>query len=328
MFSLQSIKKFFHYLLEWSIEIFIIMTFLFSGKLWFWNIFSIIPSPFFLILAIISVVIKTFTGKFKYLIFSFFVVFLCFNISDIHVQNLIPKDYHGQYGKTLKFVSWNTQFWQEGTSKDAFYAFLQDQKADVYQLQEFNNAETLTEVGKHFKGYFLDENKDVITISKYPIKTHYKESHGSFMRSDINIDGKIISLYNMHLPIHLLPSLVRDPYAFLVNMKEKFETRQNIIQELEKNVLSNEYSYIVSGDFNSTLSMGVMNALLSKSKDSYDASKNIYPVTWMSDGWLSLYRIDYALSSLSGLIPISYDEIARPEFSDHKALVVTYGLTY
>lgn len=317
-----------HFLCEWSITAFIILTFALSGRFWIWNIFSIVPPPFFLFLALLTILCNILSRKYKHLFLSVFILVLSFSISDIHLQNLIPKDYSGQYGKTLKLVSWNTGFWHEGTNRDAFYQFLQDQKADVYQLQEFDNEETLAEVEKHFKGYFLDENQDVITISKFPLKTQYKNGSGNYMRSDINIDGQIISLYNMHLPIHLLPKLVTDPLAFLANIKSRFDLRSNILQELEKNVLTNEYSYIVSGDFNSTLSMGTMNPLLSKSKDAFDASKNIYPITWMSDGWLSLYRIDYALSSLSGIIPISYEEIAKPEFSDHKAVIVTYGLTY
>jgi hypothetical protein len=91
----------------------------------------------------------------------------------------------------------------------------------------------------------------------------------------------------------------------------------------QKDIENNAHPQYISGDFNTTTSMGSMNGLLRRYQDSFRVARSLVPRTW-GIAPLLLWRIDYNLLS-PGLVPLSHETIWRQEESDHALLKVVFG---
>jgi len=261
-----------------------------------------------------------------WLTLSMFLLLVSFSQSNTNLSSLFyeaPQD-----RDTITIFSWNTLWWNAEDNEHNFYSFLANQKADIYHLQEFSrNKEDVERLKAYLPGYRIIAYGNVATATKWPVEHFTIQDEGRYLRTDININGVTISTFNMHLPIHMIPGQALVPHVFLSELNERFYWRAALMRELREDMSSTPYPIVVSGDFNTSPSMGGMEFLHHDLIDSVVASPSFYPVTWNTSRFYQWWRLDYLFSSHS-IPPVSHELISYSEESDHKALVVELALPF
>lgn len=144
-----------------------------------------------------------------------------------------------QYVK-IKVVDWNTCFWDQNKNDEQYYRLLKKQKADIYLLQEYlydagnlvqpQKGETtkvdrsrrysicsvmpgfpprywavddISRLVKEFPGYYIRTNLQFVLISRYPIKEAFTDYSEQFAVYDVDIAGKTIRFFNVHMLLHV-----------------------------------------------------------------------------------------------------------------------------
>lgn len=297
-----------------------------SGRWWFWNIFSALPSRMFLwallILAIVFAIRRT-TRGIVWLTLS--LPFVWIN-ADLAFPAAAPLAAQEEHAHAITLFSWNTEFW-ETREEGALYAFIKEQQADIYHLQEHVEITKRPlydheELQREFPDHAIVERGEFITMTRYPILSSHLEPGGAFLRTDIRIGEEVVRFYNVHVlaPVGVEFSSV---YGFLEDLRKRFSKRAQDFAALQKDIESEETPFLLSGDFNTTAPMGSMRPFLSLTDDALRASEILLPSTWQI-GPLKWWRIDYALFG-PGLSPLHYEEVA-PFRSDHWGMRVTFTL--
>ncbi|MFN7160874.1 MAG: endonuclease/exonuclease/phosphatase family protein [Candidatus Gracilibacteria bacterium] len=198
--------------------------------------------------------------------------------------------------------------------------FLKSQNADIYQLQEVipprgkGNVDTKI-FNKYFPDYTIIAHHELVTLSRLAVTDSEYREPNDFQRVTVNLDGKGVDFYNVHMRIHLLPELYRQPVEFLRETKERYNWRHEQFRQLLDGVKKSEKAYI-SGDFNTSKTMGMMRPLQEVTKDSFSQSSDVFPVTWDMKG-NSWWRIDYNL--VKGIELLKHENVEQAEYSDHRA---------
>ncbi len=307
-----------------------ILQFIFAGKFWVWSVFSIIPPIFFTAIYLfwlIWVLVK----KNRYgILMALFCIPLAVYSSDISFKTF--NDQQSENSQTIKVFNWNTEFWQFD-DKAKFFEFLVEQQADVYHLQEhillnqngyFIELDDLKEIQSIFKDYTVVKKTEFLTITKLPIVKTYTEEESYYLRVDVQVNKNILSLYNVHMPVHINTARLPDVYKFAVDLKHRFDFRNQEFGKLINDIKSNSNEYYISGDFNTTRSMGKIHDVLALGKDAASAGDNLFNATW-SLNEIKLWRIDYNIVH-NGLKVTSYRELNPGSLSDHWAQLVTIQL--
>src|SRR5690606_27862261 len=149
------------------------------------------------------------------------------------------------------------------------------------QLQEYINIDNtpvddLELLKQAFPEYQFVIRDEFITFSRYPIINTFHQEF-AYMRTDMQINNKIISFYNVHIPVQLKVELLLNPFEQLNDLDYRKQWRKNSFNYLIKDIEGLDTPFYISGDFNSTKSMGTMDRLLSISKDSYSVSSYLFP---------------------------------------------------
>jgi len=320
-----------NFLLSNKISVFLLIIFVFqyllSGKVWFWNIFSVTPPIFFTLIYLIGLVWVIIKKNIQGLA----ILLICFPFA-IYSSDITFKLYSDQPSEdsqTVKVFNWNTEFWQF-EDKAKFFEFLLEQQADVYHLQEhillnkngyFIELDDLEEIKSIFKGYTIVKKTEFLTITKLPIVKSFSEGESYYLRVDVQVGRNILSLYNVHMPVHINASILPDIYKFAVDLKHRFDFRNQEFEKLIQDIKSNNNAFYISGDFNTTKSMGKIHEVLDLGKDAAYAGDNLLNATWSVNN-IRLWRIDYNIVH-KGLKVISYRELNPGSLSDHWAQLVT-----
>lgn len=308
--------------------IFILQTLL-AGRVWFWNIFSIIPPILFTLLYLILIFWNVATKKKYSIVFIIFCLPLAIYSSDFSLKLFIDQPTNDSL--SIKIFNWNTHFWDED-NKEEFYKFLLSQKADVYQLQEhiqtrngyFIELDDLDEVKYYFEGYTVVKKTEFLTITKLPVIQSYREEESYYLRVDVQVDQDILSLYNVHMPVHINTAIIPNVYRFAVDLKHRYDFRNQEFNRLIKDIKNNSNKYYISGDFNTTKSMGKIQDVISLGKDTAYAGDNLFNATWEVDN-IRLWRIDFNIAH-NDLKVLNYKEVDPLNYSDHWAQLVTIQL--
>src|SRR4029079_17566395 len=87
-------------------------------------------------------------------------------------------------GTAVKVFAWSTDYWQMSDDQRAFYAFLRQQDADVYLLQEYLywkgdddpiRIDDSARLRAEFPGYQLVVDGELLTLSRLPVvATHHQ----------------------------------------------------------------------------------------------------------------------------------------------------------
>ncbi|MBW3704761.1 endonuclease, partial [Streptomyces griseus] len=218
----------------------------------------------------------------------------------------------------LKVVSWNTFFWDQDSDTDAFYAYLRSRSADVYLLQEYQNArgdepapiDDLARIRKEFPGFHIATEGEFLTLSRFPITsaralrpdglappdTSWADYWNvRVLRTDIDVVGRTLSLYNTHLPDLL--NVDRNPLtpAYHRSVRQLSERRDRHFEALREDLDGNGHPVVLAGDLNVLPGTGDLR-WFDGLRDAADAGDSVYPATFPVSG-PALWRLDWAFVS-------------------------------
>ncbi|MEU6406448.1 endonuclease/exonuclease/phosphatase family protein [Streptomyces sp. NPDC046985] len=238
-------------------------------------------------------------------------------------------------GTPIKVFAWNTDHWQMSDDKDAFYAFLRRQDADVYLLQEYLytrgekpvRIDDSARLHAEFPGYRLLVQGELITLSRLPVVAapRPKTPGGGdwywharkFQRTDVRAGGRTVSLYNVHLPVpfHLGNPVKADTYRFL---RRRGIWWNGELDALREDVAADPHPALLAGDFNSPwmrLTSWGGDVRLHSPAGSWLPARS-----WPADGGLlpRLWRLDW-LFTTHDLTVSRYRFGGGSDFSDHAA---------
>lgn len=258
----------------------------------------------------------------------------------------------------LRVVSWNTTWWGQDADPDTFWATLRDQRADVYLLQEYVNGvdhrqenlrpvDDLARIEREFPGYHVVSRGELITLSRFPVTGHELVGPGGAvagrpdapwlevyravktLRVDIEVGGRPLSLYNVHIPVQIDPGPHLVSPSVLGMLRERQRTRTAQFEGLEAELREQRRrgaAAVIAGDFNSSPVMGEMDELRATLRDAADSGGGPYPRTWNEFvPVLGLWRLDWAFST--GPVTVdSYRFDAMNSLSDHRAQILEVSL--
>lgn len=308
------------------LQIMYIATYLATPHIWFLQILSVIPPFLFVLPGILCLCRMVFRKDMLGILLSLSLSILGFLFVEYHpiVFSTIERD---PITRKVTVVNSNTTLWYQDHPEE-YMAFLQKQDADIYQLQEVIPPREKGKVDirifeTYFPTYQIVAHHELVTLSRWPIMSEEYTEGNDFQKVTIMLSDKKIDFYNVHMRIHLLPERLFTPQYFFEDMKKRYFWRQNQFDQLLKQVNRSDSSYI-SGDFNTSKTMGMMRPLQEITQDSYSKSTDLFPVTWNMKDDMPWWRIDYNL--VKGIQILEHHNIDQKMYSDHGAQKVTIGL--
>lgn len=296
-----------------------------AASLWWWQWVSVFPGWAWLLVPALALLIFLLRNRNFLMIGCFLITLpLAFAQADINISALWGRSEVAPSEHSVRVFSWNSLAWRQ-TDKRAWTDYIKSHDADIYFLQEVIqpqrwNTPAPDDLIAAFPGYRTVPFGEWIIMTRLPVVGVYSTEGQFWLRVDVDIQGRRVSLYNVHIPVHIIPHLaMRDPGRFFETMKGRFELRAEQFTLLEEDLASNTYSKIIAGDFNTTRSMGRMGTLLNQYTDVSSYGNDLFPATW-GDYGLILWRIDWALISKE-LTALSYKLLPDTAFSDHRAQV-------
>ncbi|MEV2238329.1 endonuclease/exonuclease/phosphatase family protein [Micromonospora sp. NPDC049891] len=241
----------------------------------------------------------------------------------------------------VRVFVWNTDYWDEGGQTEALYRVLREADADVYLLQEYWYARTagptetaLERLRAEFPGFHVVAAGELVTVSRLPVLRQAPLSADGLppavadagdewryktLRTDLDVGGgRVLSTYNLHLPVQLSPDhglFDRDFYRVL---REQHAQREPQWRALAADVTANPHPVLLAGDLNTSPAMGDRRKLPDGLRDASYAMPSLYPASWAdSPGWPQWWRLDWAFVS-PGVRVHSYRFGAGQGVSDHR----------
>ena len=221
--------------------------------------------------------------------------------------------------------------------------FLKNEKPDILCLQETaycsyiydSNPTTNISALNQLPYRAYSNSKEVGIFSRYPI-THFEAidigySYNTCCFADINVNGKILRVYNLHLQ----SNKITEQSANLIKNgdyveKESIKKGKNILrlvrrsaflradqaEKIKKHSLHSPYPTIICGDFNDTPQSYCYQTLASGLDDTFKVAGCGFGTTFA--GSIPLLHIDHIL--VSPKLRIDQCRIINSDFSDHYAV--------
>lgn len=226
-------------------------------------------------------------------------------------------------------------------------SFVEDEAPDVVLLQEFKITDTAV-IRKKFDGYhiqhFLLPYRNGryfvgnVTLSKFPIlsggRMRFERSTNMVMYSDLNVEGKVVRVYNAHLESNSisLTSIVKKIGGWeelsdeVVQAHEKVRIssskRQLQTRALLEHAAECVYPALICGDMNDTPMSYCFTALNRNRKDTFREAGHGFGATY-SILW-PLLRIDYVFVPEEAEV---YEHRSpHVAYSDHYPVIVELGI--
>jgi len=233
-------------------------------------------------------------------------------------------------------MNWNTEFWDQSELPGQMYSFLQKSKQDIYILEEYlylqetpvwkaYSIDKTQEIQAQFPDYHVVTEDQFAIVSKYPVIRHTLSPTKQALWLTFLIDDKPFHVVGVHLEpqVDLGNSILSREFWNFVNLRH--ESRNSGLDEIEDFISqAGNDPLIVTGDFNTTLLMGSLDALRDQLKDAASYSNQLFPTTWETKGYFG-WRIDHFLYNKQVEIQ-SYQAVTQLALSDHKALKVQLRL--
>lgn len=279
-----------------------------------------------------------------------------------HITNFIQVSYSSNPDKdsnSFKILTHNVKLfglyeWDNNKAiRDAIFAMLQKENADVMCFQEFYYSEqkdvfeTRSKILSWHPNMHIHEKYThelihhqyfgIVTISKYPIVNkgyiEFSNDRNNFcIYSDIDINGDTVRVYNTHLSsirfkkqdYEFIDELKNDTKGFNIEkskaifqrLQSAFVKRASQIEKVMEDIKSSPYPVVLTGDFNDTPISYAYNQATSVLIDTFVESGNGIGNTYI--GTFPSFRIDYILHSLD---ITSHRYKTLPEkLSDHHAI--------
>lgn len=271
-------------------------------------------------------------------IFPLLTILFCIPyIGTIYQPGNQPAD--DETGHGIKIATYNVASFGRETSGFMAQDILSEMKkhhVDVLCMQEYSDISGDKLNSNSYKDYFpymATGNRDMVIYSKYPIgkkkNIPFDETNNSAMRADIDVNGKTIRIFNVHLEttgfnrtMHRVAKLERNGIRVennnIISAIYDNYTLGMIIRSGQATTVTNERQQspvpsIVCGDFNDVPYSYVYNTMLSGMVDGFKECGN---------GWMQTYRgkkavrIDYIFHD-KAFKGISY-YTKELTYSDHK----------
>lgn len=239
-------------------------------------------------------------------------------------------------GTSVKVFAWSTDYWQMSDDEDDFYGFLRRQDADVYLLQEYLywagtdqpiRIDDSARLRAELPGYQLSVDGELLTLTRLPVvATHHPPAPGGgtdwywkgakSQRTDVRVDGRTVSFYNVHLPVPFRLGDSPLSGAFYRSLEEQGRWRIGELDRLRTDLAGNPNPAVVAGDFNSPWT-----ELSSPGGEAHDPTGSLLPASsWpVSDYPVPrLWRLDWLWTTGDLAVP-DYRFGGGSEFSDHAA---------
>lgn len=238
---------------------------------------------------------------------------------------------HPAPGAALKITTFNTEYWHIPEQELVDQVHYQDMDIVFFQEHLEKHGDTwgptnrIPQLKAVLKDRHVDVNGEVVTVSKWPIVRSHAFTGTEAVRTDIRgPGGRVISAYNIHLPVHIHPELLSSPLRFYQDASAIATRRQQLLDEITADLAANPNPVIVAGDFNTSSAMSATAWFRQHMTDAYAAPHcpQASDTFELARGLLS-WRIDYVFVSRH-LRPTSYCTQAAPRMSDHKS--ITAGL--
>lgn len=234
---------------------------------------------------------------------------------------------------TLKITTFNTEYWHIPEQELIDHVHLQDMDIVFFQEHLEKHGDTwgptnrIPQLKAVLKDRFVDVNGEVVTVSKWPIVSSRAFTGTVALRTDVRgPDGRIVSVYNMHLPVHIHPDLLKQPLNFYRDAEAIAAERQQVLDEFTTDLAANRNPTIVAGDFNTSSAMNGTEWFRAHMTDAYAAPhcRQASDTFEMAGGALS-WRIDYVFVS-PHFRPASYCTEPAPGMSDHQSITADLQL--
>jgi endonuclease/exonuclease/phosphatase (EEP) superfamily protein YafD len=246
----------------------------------------------------------------------------------------------------LRVLSWNTEVWTDAAGADRHYRFLRAQHADVYLLQEYQpfadraqQAADLARIRAAFPGYTMVTRGELLTLSRLPVASvtalptdppagsswYVEYQTVKALRTDLLVGGRILSVYNVHMPIPLdLTSPLRG--RFYQEVQDRHAHRVVDYRALEADIRRDGHPVLVGGDFNTGQAMGGLHAAHLRLRDAARAGRTmLYPLSWNARWPAEPWRLDWAFTSPDVRVH-RYRFIDPQGQSDHRAQQLVISL--
>jgi endonuclease/exonuclease/phosphatase family metal-dependent hydrolase len=224
---------------------------------------------------------------------------------------------------TVKLLSYNLQGfripYQKNTTQVQIAEFINSQKPDIVCLQEFYTNDNVTEelfaalldeYKYHAVFYSIKRKKSsygVATFSRFPIKMTleipFENTANAAMYTDINIDERIVRVYNVHLQSIKLNvnrlfssknTRIEEIEEVSSRLKTAFIKRAGQVDIMAKHIDVSPYPVIVCGDFNDTPVSYTYNKIRGDRLDTFCEAGRGMPSTYRLSV-VPFFRIDYIL---------------------------------
>lgn len=233
----------------------------------------------------------------------------------------------------LKIATFNTEYWHIPEQELVDHVRVHDMDIVFFQEHLEKHGDTwgptnrIPQLKAVLKDRFVDVNGEVVTVSKWPIVSSRAFTGSVALRTDVRgPGGRIVSVYNMHLPVHIHPGLLKQPLAFYRDAEAIAAERQQVLDEFTTDLAGNRNPAIVAGDFNTSSAMNGTEWFRSHMTDAYAAPhcRQASDTFEMAGGALS-WRIDYVFVS-PHFRPASYCTEPAPGMSDHQSITADLQL--
>lgn len=283
---------------------------IFGEQFFLINIFvSLMPAVFYLIPIVLLIALWL---RSKHTIAFVILPIIAFLI--LYLPAFLPRSIPPVEGTKVSLLTYNLR--ASNTNTEALDTILTNADADIVSLQEVS-----FEIGEHVENQWIedypyqirftveDENPDYadelfllvddvaqysgrLLLSRYPIEDDevVLASVGTtlYIRAEININGDMLTVYNVHLP----PPL---PTNSLFNTDARHQGLVTALESIESE------NVILMGDFNMTDQSADYNLISEKYRDVFSTSQSGLGTTWANGNNLSpmlsflpsLIRIDY-----------------------------------
>lgn len=329
--------------------VFVIFHLIFTGKTPLWNFLGSIPPSFFGVIPLVFLTFEVLWKKKRLsgILTAVFSLLLGVTQLDINILRIKNNEIPAGGYTSIKVFNWNTEYWDQFKDKDRFYRFLKTQDADIYILQEYLHITKDFSVPKadrsklfsicsvvpgfplhylavddrkrlreEFPGYYFVTDKQFVILSRFPIKDSHPDYSEQYSVTDIDIYGRLVRFFNVHMLLHVEPENPFQPHYYEA-LDRRYKARQLGFKRLKEDIKKTS-TYFIAGDFNSTKAMGVMDDLLKEHVDAVKYSNELIPLSFGFYG-LRLWRFDY------GMVPKTnenlkikiYQNIDHEGLSDH-----------
>lgn len=324
-----------------------------SGRWWAWELIELLPPPLFLVFPLLGLLGLALLRPFRRLptrpnwwVVATLVVALGLggSMAGFNLHALRGDQTTAPPADALRVVAWNAEHWdQEVANPEDLYAYLREQDADVYLLQEYLHRgerspleiDDTERLSAEFPGYEMVSIGGLLTMSRFPIVSWdpisvseadaFQASDWSdywltkVMRTDVQLGTEVVSFYNLHVPTPVNFRYSPRSMEFYQYTREAHPWRKAVVGAMADDVADNCHPILVAGDFNATSLRPSMHRVDSRLTDAIRYSGSLYPGTWALDEVeLRLWRLDYAYTTPEFQVH-EYTFLDPEGLSDHKA---------